>query len=111
MKTTVVGESAALEPGGERLADGVDDIVHLLYDVRVCLNLDNQLVERAEVSRRLLIRPRRVEAREGRLAEALDPRSPKLKWSGHFYFCDSAHFGKAKWFFTLKSQNQDGMVN
>ena len=28
----------------------------------------------------------------------------------HFYFCVSAHFGKAKWLFTLKNQNQDGMV-
>ena len=42
MKTAVVGESAALEPRGERLADGVDDLVHLLlHDVRDRRDLDD----------------------------------------------------------------------
>ena len=42
MKTAVVGESAALEPRGERLADGVDDIVHLLlHGVRDRRDLDD----------------------------------------------------------------------
>ena len=80
MKTAVVGESAALEPRGERLADGVDDSGHLrLHDVRDRRDLDDQLVERAEVRRRLLLCPWRVEAREDRLAEAIEARSPKLK--------------------------------
>ena len=83
MKTAVVGESAALEPRGERLADGVDVLVHLLlHDVRDRRDLDDQLVERAVVRCRLLIRPWRVEAREDRIAEALDARSPELKYTG-----------------------------
>ena len=73
MKTAVVGELAAIKPRGERLADGVDDLVHLLLlDVRDRHNLDELVVQRAVVRRRLLLRQRSVEACEDCLAEALE---------------------------------------